>query len=408
MTLLRWWLTLRMFSGCLLLLVPLVGFGVGIWSLFAGSTAVGLVCVVVGLGAALLIGRMTKWWERYGAAVKAHERGRFDEAARLLEGLRWRSHGLHRLDPRRALLAYALGEVYRAQARYQESAARHREALALREELYGPERGQTVQSLIGLANVDLELCQFDEARALYERSLDTLLRQRGPNHPYVGVCLNNLGKLHGDQRDYARAEEYYRRALEILEGRRRPHAATLALLLSNVASAVWRQDRGEESERLCRRALALCEQSLPPDHRTVGLPLNNLAQSLRLQKRYAEAEDYARRALDLWERAYGPEHPATATAVDTLSMVYRDLGKLDLALALSRRALAAREAGLEPNSPDLLENRSACAELLRRLGRDAEAEAVLRPRGPAPAEPTAVRETPPPMPPASGIQSAEP
>lgn len=394
MTLLRWWFTLRMFSGCIFLLVPLIGFGVGIWSLFAGETWVGLVCVLIGLGSAMLIGRVTRWWERFAKANKAFDQGNFDASARGFEELRWESLGLHRLDPRRALVAYGLGEVYRAQARYHESASLHREALALREKLYGPEHPYTVQSLIGLANVDLELCRYDEAQALYERTLDTLLRKRGPDHPYVGVCLNNLGKLHGDQRRYDRAEEYYRRALAIWEARRRPAASTVAMLLSNIASALWRQDEAEEAERLCRRALELCEQSLPPDHRTVGLPLNNLAQSLRLQKRYAEAEDYARRALDLWERAYGAEHPATATAVDTLSMVYRDLGKLDLALALSRRALAAREAGLEPNSADLLENRRECAELLRRLGRAAEAEAVMTPRCHRPADPTGIRSAP--------------
>jgi tetratricopeptide (TPR) repeat protein len=58
-----------------------------------------------------------------------------------------------------------------------------------------------------------------DAEPLYQRSLTVAEKALGPEHPFIGIVLNNLAKLYIDQGRFAEAEPLYRRTVSILESR---------------------------------------------------------------------------------------------------------------------------------------------------------------------------------------------
>jgi len=64
-------------------------------------------------------------------------------------------------------------------------------------------------SLIGLAIVCRQSGNFDEAKKLYERSLDIRTKLLGEEHEQVGQCYNGLGCLYQDLSQLTQAEECF-------------------------------------------------------------------------------------------------------------------------------------------------------------------------------------------------------
>jgi tetratricopeptide (TPR) repeat protein len=130
-----------------------------------------------------------------------------------------------------------------------------------------------------------ERAAYAEAEPLNKRSLDSLEKALGPDHPSVGTSLNNLAFLYESQGKYDLAEPLY------------------------------------------NRSLAIREKALGPDHPDVGVSLNNLAILLYRTNRKREALDHARRAHAILLRALGPEHPNTKNVAQTLAGIAADLGE---------------------------------------------------------------------------------
>ena len=97
----------------------------------------------------------------------------------------------------------------------------------------------------------------------------------GPDHPDVGIRLNNLAQLYHGQGRYAEAEPLY------------------------------------------KRGLAITEKALGPDHPDVGIRLNNLALLYHDQGRYAEAEPLYKRAWRSPRRRWDPTTPTSASGSTT-------------------------------------------------------------------------------------------
>ena len=89
--------------------------------------------------------------------------------------------------------------------------------------------------------------KYAEAIPLAQRVLALRETALGPDHPDVGLSLNNLAYLYGAQGRYGDAEPLY------------------------------------------KRSLGIAEKALGPDHPNVGQSLNNLAGLYQAQGRYADA-----------------------------------------------------------------------------------------------------------------------
>jgi serine/threonine-protein kinase len=126
------------------------------------------------------------------------------------------------------------------------------------------------------------------------------------------------------------------------------------------------------------RSLALRVAQLGPNHVDVAETLLYLGETMRRAGHYQQADTLTRRALAIRTAALGPRHPANAEVLLELTAIALYLSDLNGAEELSRRALEIRRASLRPNDPLIAVSLEAYAATLRRLDRNAEAEAALR------------------------------
>jgi CHAT domain-containing protein/Tfp pilus assembly protein PilF len=297
------------------------------------------------------------------------------------------------------------------EGRYREGIPKGREALAIREQVHGPNHPDVATSLNNLAWLLVENGDYAEARPLLERALQIREQVFGPNHPevagtlnlfghllylsgdygtarpllerslkireqtfrpdhpVVAMTLNNLGLLlHHGVGDYAGARSLHERALQIREKALGSNHALVAQSLSNLADVLRDSGNYAAARPLYERALQIREQSLGPSHSSVAFTLNNLAILHYATGDYAAARRLHERALQIREKALGPNHPLVAQSLSNLANVLRDSGNYAAARPLYERALQIREQSLGPTHPAVAQSLHALGYLLQRTG----------------------------------------
>ena len=196
-------------------------------------------------------------------------------------------------------------------------------AVAIREQVLGPDHPDTATSLNHLAVLLWEQGEPAAARALNERALAIRERVQGPDHPNTAFALNYLGVLLGDQGELAAAQA------------------------------------------LLERALNIRERVVGPDHRYTAISLNSLGWLLRARGELEAARLLLERSVTIRERVLGPEHHDTAKSLNYLALLLRDQGELESARALFERALATNERVLGTDHPYTVTTRANVAKLAR-------------------------------------------
>jgi tetratricopeptide (TPR) repeat protein len=115
-----------------------------------------------------------------------------------------------------------------------------------------------------------------------------------------------------DTKRMTESEPLLRQALAIAQASHGPDHPNVGICLDNLAELLRTTNRLTEAEPLYRRSLAIDEASYGPDHSNVAVSLNNLALLLHATNRLTEAEPLCRRALEILIRfncTTGHEHP---------------------------------------------------------------------------------------------------
>jgi tetratricopeptide (TPR) repeat protein len=86
-----------------------------------------------------------------------------------------------------------LGFIYQCQQNQKESY--YRRALAIKEQLLGPDHPDVAMTLNNLAVLCKARGRYAEAATLYRRALSLFERELGPRHPKVTTCRENYEKL---------------------------------------------------------------------------------------------------------------------------------------------------------------------------------------------------------------------
>ena len=149
--------------------------------------------------------------------------------------------------------------------------------------------------------------------------------------PEPSASLLSLAALLLNTRaDHRAAEPLYRRTLAINEQTRGPDHPIVATCLNNLALLLLATNRLAEAEPLMRRALAIDEASFGPDHPNVAIRLNNLTGLLHATHRHAEAEPLMRRHLEIFlnfTRATGHPHPHLQDAMRNYRRLLEGMGR---------------------------------------------------------------------------------
>lgn len=186
----------------------------------------------------------------------------------------------------------------------------------------------------------------------------------------LGLALTYLGRYDEALRRHGQALTTYRR----LFGLEHPAVADV---LANVAGVHFSRQDPAAALAADQEALAIRRRVLPPDHPSTARSLNNVAQALQNLGRTAEARERQREALAMLERTLGPDHPDVAGLVNNLAFSERKAGHLEAAEAAYRRSLAGFEAALGPDHPVLAYPLTGLGGTLLEAGRGGEAVPVL-------------------------------
>jgi tetratricopeptide (TPR) repeat protein len=262
-------------------------------------------------------------------------------------------------------------------AAYAEAQPLYERALAIREQVRGPEHPETAINLGRLARLRRDQGDFDGAQLLYERALAIQEKVLGPEHPDTATALNNLALQFQARGELEMARPLLERALAIREKVQGPDHPETAMTLNNFALLLWGQGDLAGARPLYERALAINEKVRGPEHLDTVLTISNLALVLKYQGNFDDAQLLYERALAIQEKVLGPEHPDTARTINNLAALLHAKGELAEARPLFERALATRERVLGHEHPDIGQSLNNLANLLRDQNKLGEAKTLL-------------------------------
>jgi CHAT domain-containing protein len=275
------------------------------------------------------------------------------------------------LGPENLDVAYSLNNLaalYQDTGDYARAEPLFQRALAIREKALGPEHQLVALSFNNLAGVYLATGDYTRAAPLYQRSLAKLEKALGPEDLYVATVLNNLAVLYQDTGDYARAAPLFQRALAIREKAQGPKHPEVAQSLNNLARLYHATGDYARAAPLYQRSLAINEKAYGPNHPLVAFDLNTLAGLYYDTGDYARAAPLFQRALAIREKALGPEHPDVGQSLNNLALLYHATGDYARAAPLYQRSLAIRERTLGPEHPEVAQSLNNLAVLYRDKG----------------------------------------
>ena len=190
-----------------------------------------------------------------------------------------------------------LALILRSQGRFSEAEFHLREALAMRQRLYGTEHWfvPTTQSILASVLTDLE--QYEDADSLFKVSLTMKESLLGSDHPHVAATLSDFGYLLQQTGQLDEAESHYRRALHIRK------------------------------------------KSYGEMHNSVATAYYMLGVLLQQKGSYHKAEQAYARLIDIDKKVLGNAHPAVAQDIGQLASLYFDMGRLGEADSLYVQAI---------------------------------------------------------------------
>jgi tetratricopeptide (TPR) repeat protein/transcriptional regulator with XRE-family HTH domain len=214
-----------------------------------------------------------------------------------------------------------LGMLARVREDYSQAEELYRRTLAIREKVLGPEHPAVAESFNNLGVLYRNQGKYEQAEPFLQRALKIHQQSSGHEHTQTLLAIFNLGKLYTEQRKYKQAEERLQQALAGFERVLKPGHPLIAKNLSLLAKLSYDQGNHGQAEQLWEQALAQLEKTLGMEHYSLAEVLNNLAKISFAQGHYTEAQSFCERALSICERVLGSEHSETITYREHLARI---------------------------------------------------------------------------------------
>ncbi len=272
-----------------------------------------------------------------------------------------------------ALLDRAGNYLY-SQALYSIAETLFLQALAISEQIFGPEHPGTASLLNNLAILYYKQGKYGETVRLSMRSLAIYGQLCLVDHPETATALDNLGQAFERQGYYTDAEELCAYALAIRWKHLGPTHRATDCSRSNLAAIYVSHGKYEQAETLYQVCLRLCEEHASARPLDLADSLNNLGELYHEQGKYAQAEPLYRRALRIREQYLGADHPDVAFAVTGLAILHTHQGKYAEAEPLYLRALRILEQRLGDEHPHVAYPLTWLAALYNAQNNDGQAE----------------------------------
>jgi tetratricopeptide (TPR) repeat protein/predicted Ser/Thr protein kinase len=284
-------------------------------------------------------------------------------------------------------LYMAVANVDLARSRYSAAQAGYQRAVdGLTAEL-GPDHWRVAQALGNLANAELFLGNLETAAALDERVLELDRRALGASHPEVSRTRFNLGSVYLAMGRYDDALEQLQASLVIDTAALGPRHPSIVTTRASIATVYFKQGELDRALAEQRELVALVAEIHGDDGVEVANVLNDMGATLRALGRDREALELLRRGVDIVEQRLPPNHVDVGLQLHNVALVENELGQYEAALGHARRTLAIYEQALPPLHHERAKSYMLLSEILESRGelaaaRDAAMTALaLRERG---------------------------
>lgn len=251
--------------------------------------------------------------------------------------------------------------------------------LALREQALGPDHQVIAGTLNNLAILAWQQGNPRAALPWLERALGIYERTRGREHLTTANTLNNLALMHDELGELEDARMAHEQALAIRRKALAPDHPDIAESLNNLGKLLNDLERPAEARIALEEALEIRRKRLGPDHPITGTTLLNLGLSVARLGDLANGRALLQAALEIFTRKLGPEHVYVSYAFDALARIDLKAGDGAAAESSARRALEVRQKALGRDHPGTVDSRKLLGQVLRQLGRSAEAAALEAP-----------------------------
>ncbi len=270
-----------------------------------------------------------------------HARGRFDDAEAFLGRLA-------SIDPRqrdllRAQLSLQRGYVAFRQAEYDYARAELNQALELMRAHHPEDALALSRPYDRLAAVEMQTRNYDESRALFERSRAIRAQNLGPRHPLIGATYNNLAVLEKNVATYQKQPEAYDRALEYLDAayeivRRHSAPGSTAVIMNrrNFGNTLIDAGRYEQAIEVFAALRAETRAATPKAYKHLLDALLRQTEAYLLLGRGAEVEEELERELATLTAEFGGEEKIVARAYMKLALIAQERGDAALSSRSAR------------------------------------------------------------------------
>ncbi|WP_437533625.1 serine/threonine-protein kinase [Sorangium sp. So ce726] len=265
-----------------------------------------------------------------------------------------------------------IGHVHFARGETSRAIDVYAEALALAENVLGPEHPRVGDMLDNLGNAEDEIGHYDKAIALFRRSSSIMEKSFGRASMDASFHTNNnlAGALyHAGQ--FGEAMALMTHNVQSARAFLAPTDARYLTMATNLGAALWRRGRVDEGLSMCRRALSTIEESRGPESADAMLPLYCIGGALLRTGKAREGLRAFERMRTIAEKALDPDDVSAAAPLIGVGQARLALGDATGALVPLERAVALREAS-ECDPRDLAESRFALGKALVAARREPE------------------------------------
>lgn len=215
--------------------------------------------------------------------------------------------------------------------------------------------------LIALGRTPAAMEEFTEARRICDSASTR-------ETPILATVLFSIGSAYGRMGDYREAEALLEGALAIQERMLRPDHPDIGLTVNNLAILAGESGDLDRAWELLKRALRIAQMTYGSKNKETARALTNLAQFHVLLGDYGEAEELFKQLLSMQEGMLGPDHLEVARSLDGFGDLYVRMGKLEPGKRMLLRALAIRMQHQHRNHPDLVPALNNLANVLLEEG----------------------------------------
>ncbi len=230
-----------------------------------------------------------------------------------------------------------IGQTYESLGLYEDAIFQHKEALQLRDSLFGENNSETAISYNYVALAYHYKGNLDTAKYFYEKSIKSLRALKDEKN--LEEALNNYGTLQMDLYQFDNAKKSFEESLNIslkIFGKESKEAAST---MNNLAINYDYQNDLDSAEKYYLQALALDKKLFGDTSIDVSHNLNNLAFIYQERGNYKKAVSLFTSSYEIREKILGENHPEVATGEFNLGCSYYFLKDYDKAEKLISKAI---------------------------------------------------------------------